>query len=228
MLPAKRFNPRSASQGVRLLFRAIGARHNYATKTANSRKRDELPSFKKLALVGVIGTVIFVEAVKSLDKNQPKNSYSESEYAEVAKGLRRRKAIFAPGEINVQLATQGVPTKQLGTRGKVVDPSEIVEYYRQQEGDKYQALLNELLDSHGKHYVEKLPSGMLVMLVGRYLKEVCNGADNVVIANFPLNLKDAIKFENEVCVVDKVLFTESNAGNDLAKYFQTVDKVEIV
>ncbi|SCV04334.1 LANO_0G09560g1_1 [Lachancea nothofagi CBS 11611] len=194
-------------------------------------KKDELPSFTKIAVVGVLGTIVFVEAVKSLDKNKPKNSYSESEFESAMQGVRRRKVMFQPGQVYVQLATAGVPLDVLKTSNpelKVVNSSDAVEHYRQTKDDKYYALLNELQEAHGDKYQEHLPQGLKVMLVGRYLQEQCHDGDQVVVAGFPLSVKDAIKFENEVCVVEKVLFSKSDVESDLARYFQTVNKVEVL
>ncbi|KAM3161855.1 Altered inheritance of mitochondria protein 36, mitochondrial [Lachancea thermotolerans] len=210
-----------------LLLRNTGRRSFYSTKPKTPRK-DELPSFTKIALVGVVGTIIFAEAVKSLDKNQPKNSYSESEYAEVVKNMKRRKVMFSPGELKVQIAVQGVNPGNFHDRGRIVEPFEVAETYRKMDNDRYQPLLNDLRDTYGDQYVQNLPQGLLVMLIGRYLKDTCQKGDSVLVVDFPLDMSDAIKFENEISVVDKVLFNSPEADSDLAKYYQTVNKVEIL
>ncbi|SCU89736.1 LAME_0E05226g1_1 [Lachancea meyersii CBS 8951] len=197
----------------------------------NQSKKDDLPSFTKIALVGVVGTIIFVETVKSLDKNKPKNSYSESEFETEMQGVKRRKMMFQPGQLHIELVTSGVSRSVLEKQrplSKIVDVGEAVEYYRHLQDDKYYALLNEIHESHGASYPEHLPKGLQVMLVARYLKENCQEGDSVVVTNFPLKIQDAIKFENEVSLVDRVIFTESSVGTELGQYYQTVNKVEIL
>ncbi|CUS22055.1 LAQU0S04e07140g1_1 [Lachancea quebecensis] len=227
MLPVRNVRNFITLRNSWLLLRNAGKRSSYSTKPKAPRK-DELPSFTKIALVGVVGTIIFAEAVKSLDKNQPKNSYSESEYAEVVKNMKRRKVMFPPGELKVQIAVQGVSPGNFHGHDKIVDPFEVVETYRKIENDKYQPLLNDLKNTYGDQYIKNLPQGLLVMLIGRYLKDNCQKGDNVLVVDFPLDMNDAIKFENEISVVDKVLFSSSEADTNLAKYYQTVNKVEVV
>lgn len=202
---------------------------NYSTK---SPRGDELPSFKKIAVVGLLGTVIFVQTVKSIEKRKPKTSYSEAEFENTMAGLRRRIVLFPQGQFNLNFVLPGVRLKaqQLeGDQVKVISPSEVIEYYRTLAGSKYEALLNDLRNQHGpESYAEKLPPGMTVMLLGRYMKEKCSPGDTLYIIDFPTNIKDAIKFENEVAVVNAVFASEKDQDSDIIKYYQTVEKVEVV
>ncbi|SCW01876.1 LAFE_0E09230g1_1 [Lachancea fermentati] len=200
----------------------------YSTR---SRNINDSPSFKKIALVGVIGTVIFVQAVKSLDKSKPKNTYSEEEFENVMMGLRRRVALFPAGQLKLTFIAPGVSMKKVAIEkdAKLISPREVVEYYRSLPNDKYQALLEDIRSSHDPEtYFYDLPKGLLVMLIGRYMKENCKTGDAVYIVDFPKDIQDAIKFENEVCVVDKLYVGKTGENTDLAKYYQTVNKVESV
>ncbi|SCU97065.1 LAFA_0G09560g1_1 [Lachancea sp. 'fantastica'] len=227
-------NDRGLLRGLRPasnLLARTGAVRTYSAGQKRAPKKDDLPSFTKIALVGVVGTIIFVEAVKSLDKNKPKNSYSESEFESAMQGTKRRKLMFEPGQLHIVLATPDLPetaVQKHTPKAKIVDVREVVEHYRHQPNDKYYALLNDIQDSHGSSYQEYLPRGLLVMLVGRYLQETCKEGDSVAVTNFPLNMQDAIKFENEVGIVDKALFTSPHADSELSKYYQTVNKVEVL
>ncbi|CEP61512.1 Aim36p LALA0_S03e04522g [Lachancea lanzarotensis] len=226
----------------RLLFRQLrpassllartGTVRTYSAGQKKAPNGDDLPSFTKIALVGVVGTIIFVEAVKSLDKNQPKTSYSVSEYDQIMQGTKRRKLMFEPGQLHIVLATPDLSASLVQKKAEggasIVDVQEVVDHYRHQPNDKYYALLNDLQDTHGTGYQEHLPRGLKVMLVGRYLQEICKEGDSVVVTNFPLNMQDAIKFENEISVIDKALFTKAHADSELSKYYQTVNKVEVL
>lgn len=201
----------------------------YSSNSAQSRRKDEAPSFKKIFLIGIIGTVIFVEAVRSLDKNKPKTTYSEQEFADVMSGLRRRVAAFPAGQLDVKFILTGNKKdveKLVDQYDLLIDPIEVVEHYRSSTNDSYEALLNDLYDRYGaQKYSQNLPKGLLVMLIGRYMKEKCLPNSTVVIINFPSNIQDSIKFENEVSVVSKIYVPHASMGSEVCKYYQTVKKV---
>lgn len=201
----------------------------YSSPPQNT-KRDEPPSFKKIFLVAILGTLIFVQTANSLDKNRPKTSYSETEFENVMQGLKRRVAIFPPGELDVQFVlSPDVESLKKNLNGSAVfiNPASVVEYYRTSKNDQYEALLNDIFTKQqSADYINNLPPGMLVMLIGRYMKEKCSAHDRVFIINFPHNIKEAIKFENEVSVISKILVPKDELKSDICKYYQTVNKVE--
>ena len=120
-----------------------------------------------------------------------------------------------------------IPSKIIDHYDICIDPLNVVEQYRNKPDNPYEALLNELYDKYGKEkYFEKLPPGMLVMLIGRYMKEVCRPNDRVIITDFPNTIQDAIKFENEVSVISKILVPNASTESDICKYYQTVNKVK--
>ncbi|CAG99100.1 Aim36p [Kluyveromyces lactis] len=193
-------------------------------------KAEEPPSFKTILLVGLVGTAIFVKAVDSLEQNKPKNTYTFSEFDTVMSGLRRRVSIFEQDDLNLRCVQTGVATKKLKfpEDAKVIKPSEAIEFFRNKSDDKYYVLLNDLYEKEGKSYMEKLPTGLSVVLIGKYMKEKCQKGDTVYLLDFPDNIKDAIKFENEVSVIDKVIVPNSEGDGQVSKYFKTVDKVETI
>ncbi|CCF56789.1 hypothetical protein KAFR_0B04930 [Kazachstania africana CBS 2517] len=196
--------------------------------------REDAPSFKKIFLIGIVGTVIFVAAARSLDKNQPKTSYSAEEYEQVMKGLRRRVTLFKPGELEVIF----VPTGDLASvqkyykkdleKMKYIEPKEIVNLYRNRTDGKYQALLEDIWEMYADDSVNNLPPGLLVSLLESYMKETCQIGDKVVITNFPRTMKDAIKFESEVSVITNIIIPRNEADSDICRYYDTVSKVKRV
>ncbi|SCU90457.1 LAMI_0E02168g1_1 [Lachancea mirantina] len=193
--------------------------------------RDDAPGFMKIAILGIVGTVIFVQAVKSLDKNQPKNWYSEEEFENVVQGLRRRVSIFKQGDLDLTLIAPGVSqgVARPAAVTQVFDATEIVDFFRKEPDGRYVALLEELSTKEGEtRYIRCLPKGMLVMLIGTFLKSNCCQGDSVVIMNCPFDVQDAIKFENEVSVVTKFVCNSSEKDAEIAKYYDTVGKTELV
>ncbi|QLQ78036.1 hypothetical protein HG537_0A02830 [Torulaspora globosa] len=199
--------------------------------TSGGKKIEDGPSFKKIFLVAIVGTLVFVQAANSLDKNKPKTSYSEEEFENVMSGLKRRVSLFPTGALDVKLiprASEEVLNKVRNGSEIVIEPREVVEYFREQKDGKYEALLEEIRAKYGIGYWEKLPSGMLVMLIGKYMKEKCRTKDQVIITDFPHSIKDAIKFENDVCTVSKVVTDRANSNSDVCQYYETVRKVQQV
>lgn len=197
----------------------------YATKTSN--KDNSGPGFKTIFGLAIVGTLIFNEAAKSLDKNKPKNTFTEDEYENVMRGLKRRVAIFPDGFLDVQFALfedNDKLAKILGSSRIYIDPNTIVECYRTTADDPYEPLLNELYAKYGPNYINKLPQGLMVSLLGRYMKENCKKGDHVIILDFPYSIKDAIKFENEISGVSKLLIPKEAAESDICKYYETVHK----
>jgi len=128
----------------------------YNSTKINSKKTpaaDELPSFKKLIMIGLAGTAVFVFAVRSLDQNKPKISYSEEEYQQVMNGLKRKVAVFQPGEIDMQLTTLPDVKSAKDWLSKkdddistinFIDPKDIVDSHKNNSEDRYRALLENV------------------------------------------------------------------------------------
>ncbi|GAV51768.1 hypothetical protein ZYGR_0AF02390 [Zygosaccharomyces rouxii] len=205
-----------------------GAFRKYASKPSRSADRNNAgPGFAMIFALAIIGTAIFNEAAKNLDKNKPKNTFTEDEYEHVMQGLKRRVAMFPNGHLDVQFSLQRDSDqlkKLLGDSKVYIDPVQVVENYRSIKDDPYEPLLNEIHSKYGPEYLNYLPQGLLVSLLGRYMKSHCRQGDHVVILDFPHSIKDAIKFENEVSSVSKLLATEESLDSDVCKYYQTVQK----
>ncbi|CCE93655.1 Aim36p TDEL_0G02880 [Torulaspora delbrueckii] len=209
--------------------RGVGSGIRWYASPAGYKKGEDAPGFKKIFLVALVGTLMFVQAANSLDKNKPKTSFSEEEFENVMNGLKRRVAMFPAGTLNVKFlpsSSESILKTIKAGPAAVIDPIEAVEHFRQQKDGIYEALLNDLKSKYGSDYTKKLPSGMLVMLIGKYMKEKCSMNDEVVIVNFPDTIKDAIKFENEVCTVSKVLVPKIDTDSEVCRYYETVHKVK--
>ncbi|QHS75427.1 Aim36p [Saccharomyces paradoxus] len=221
------------------LLRARYSSTSGSTKTSNKPAKIDAPGFKKIFLVAIIGTLIFVKTVQSLDKNKPKTTLSEEEFENVVKGLKRRVAIFPQGKVDIKFSlspsieeTRKILQKSQGddiSELRFVDPAKVIDYYRTSKDDRYEALLNDYYKKYGPDtYIYNLPTGMLVMLLGRYFKENFKSGDKLVVVNFPHSISDATKFENEVSIVSKILVPRKLSGSDICKYYETVGKADII
>lgn len=234
MLPFRRILSRRGSLIKHGTFfsptlRALGGvSRGYKSKPSRSTNTNNAgPGFAMIFTLAIIGTVVFNEAAKHLDKNKPKNTFTEDEYEHVMQGLKRRVAMFPDGQLDVQFSLQKDSDqlkKLLGDSKVYIDPVHVVETYRGIQDDPFEPLLNEIYSKYGPKYLNHLPQGLLVNLLGRYMKTNCRQGDHVVILDFPHSIKDAIKFENEVCSVSKLLATEETLDSDVCKYYQTVRK----
>ncbi|SMN19206.1 similar to Saccharomyces cerevisiae YMR157C AIM36 Protein of unknown function [Maudiozyma saulgeensis] len=209
----------------------------YSSSKSNKAPADELPSFKKLIMIGLVGTAVFVLAVRSLDQNKPKTSYSEEEYQQVVNGLKRKIAIFQPGEIDMQLTTlpdiKSAKNKLPKADGDIppihfIDPKNIVDIHKNDSNDKYRVLLENIHKIYGNDYYYNLPEGLLVALMLQYIRDNVKPNEKVVIVDFPKSIKDASNFESEIAVVSKVIIPKDQSETDICKYFETVDKVTLV
>lgn len=177
--------------------------------------------------VAVVSTLIFVQAAKSIDRSKPQTEFSEAEFEKVRSGLRRRVTVFKPDELEVLAVLADVPVEKIRAPAgaRAVRVQQALERFRTDEHDKYHALLEELHAVHGDDYSAHLPKGALVALMGRYLKEVCQAGDSVVLLGFPRNMQEAIQFESEVAVISALVAPQGSEESQLVQYFKTVNKV---
>lgn len=204
--------------------------YSQASSTPSATKRD-IPSFKNIFFTALVCTGIFVFAVDSLERNKKKATYSDSEYAIIMKGLKRRVTMFNPGELDVYLVypnKKDTNQKILSTikSDLVIDPFEVVEEFRLDPEGRYEAILNEIRSSYGEtEYIHHLPEKMLVSLIKDHIKRNCVKGQSVTIINFPTTMSDAMNFENEVSQIKKLYVPKSEKDSDICKYFETVNRV---
>lgn len=223
---ARNLIPCSVNSGNALFGRA----YSQNSPKPSTTKRD-IPSFKNIFFMALVGTGVFVFAVDSLERNKKKATYSDSEYAIIMKGLKRRVTMFNPGELDVHMiypSKKDVNQKILSTikSDSVIDPFEVVESFRLDPEGRYEAILNDIRDTYGeKDYIHHLPEKMLVSLIKDDIKRNCKKGQSVTIINFPTTMSDAMNFENEISQIKQLYVPKSEKNSDICKYFETVDRV---
>ena len=210
---------------------------NKASSNSSTTKRD-VPSFRNIILMALIGTGIFVFTVDSLDRTQKKTTFSDVEYTNMMKGLRRRVTLFNPGEIDVNLlypshcnntSTKKVLNQLELDSNLVIDPFEVIESFRNDPNGRYEAILNDIKSVYGdKEYIHHLPEKMLVSLLRDYIKDHCQIGDKITVINFPSTMSDAMHFENEISQIKQIYIPRDGSDSDICKYFETVDKVTLI
>lgn len=210
---------------------------NKPSSPSSTTKRD-IPSFTNIIFMALIGTGIFVFAVNSLDRTQRKTTFSDVEYTNIMKGLRRRVTLFNPGEIDVNLLypshNNNTSTTKISNQLKlvsklVIDPFEVIENFRNDPNGRYEAILNDIKSVYGdKEYIHHLPDKMLVSLLRDYIKDHCQVGDKITVINFPSTMSDAMHFENEISEIKQIYIPKDENDSDICKYFETVDKVTLI
>lgn len=200
----------------------------YSQSNEKSAVKKEVPSFKNIFFMALIGTGIFVFAVNSIERKK-KATFSDAQYDNMMKGLRRRVILFNPGEVNIQLVYGKNNNKlpnEIKDTGIVIDPFDVVEQFRSVPNGRFEAMLNDIKSEFGVHnYIYHLPDKMLVSLMKQYIKENCKKGDTITIVDFPNNMSDAMNFENDISQITKIYVPKKDSDADICKYFQTVDKV---
>ncbi|KAK5959541.1 Aim36p PWA37_003503 [Arxiozyma heterogenica] len=210
---------------------------NKRSSSSSTTKRD-VPSFRNIILMALVGTGIFVFTVNSLDRTQKKTTFSDIEYTNMMKGLRRRVTLFTPGEIDVNLlyfshnnnsSTKKILDQLNLVSNLVIDPFEVIESFRNDSNGRYEAILNDIKSVYGnREYIYHLPDRMLVSLLRDYIKEHCQVGDKITILDFPSNMSDAMDFENEISEIKQIYIPKDENTSDICKYFETVDKVTLI
>lgn len=211
--------------------------------------------FLKIMLVGVVGTGVFVAAVKALDK-KPQTSYSEKEYNQVISGLRRKTIMFPGNEYEISfVVTNDDKFNNIEKKLKkaenynfnyVIDPYKIVEQSRKDSTSKYQALLQDYYESAQSgekkstqlDYYLTLPTGMVSKLLGEYIKENCDTGTKIAIVLPTLTIENANKFESDITSINSILIPRDMECNlnsekdkkllDLIGYYRLVNKVQLL
>lgn len=188
------------------------------------------PGLKNLIAIGILGTIVLVKVVDTINEQNPRpRSLTESEYRKQQQRLKRLKCMFRPDEKPVYLlrARGGKVSKsevqQLKqfSQFEIVDPDELVNREKSDPNSQYFSLLND-------PSIKKLPFGLKSALIGAYLKQHDQPGTNFLVINFPENIKESVKFEENIVTIKKLLDvneTGSSAYNELVSYYKTVDKV---
>lgn len=170
-----------------------------------------------------------------VDKKTVKKDFSEREFQqyEEATGVKRRNKLIS-GDLSSKYKFYVIPyindneqldkivnllkSKDEGTHVKIIDPSELIEQQKQDEGLRYHYLLHDLEEQKRPY-----PQGLITALVKQEINNYLNTRQgtfetNFIIKNYPQTTAEAIKFENDVADVQKCLILHFDMLNELQKY----------
>lgn len=170
-----------------------------------------------------------------VDKKTVKKDFSEREFQqyEEATGVKRRNKLIS-GDLSSKYKFYVIPyindneqldkivnllkSKDEGAHVKIIDPSELIEQQKQDEGLRYHYLLHDLEEQKRPY-----PQGLITALVKQEINNYLNTRQgtfetNFIIKNYPQTTAEAIKFENDVADVQKCLILHFDMLNELPKY----------
>ncbi|EMG50627.1 AIM36 Altered inheritance of mitochondria protein 36 [Candida maltosa Xu316] len=206
-------------------------RRNYSI--ANVKKKKE-PVMRYLIYMVVISWVAMYFAAGKVDKKKPNiQNLTEREFQQYEEetGLRRRNKLINH-EMNSKYKFYVIPyvhdndlldkviglLKHEGKNVKVIDPVELIQQQKEDEGMKYHYLLEDL-DEQRKPY----PPGLITAIIKQAVHQFLNTREgtfdtNIIIKNYPQTTNEAIKFENDVSDIQKCLVLHYDMLNELPKH----------
>ncbi|QPG73431.1 hypothetical protein FOA43_000741 [Brettanomyces nanus] len=206
-------------------------------------------------IVALFGTAVFVKIAHSIKedkhnttfKNKNK-SYSPEEWQERIADIKKKRFSFTSGEEfylfpfppnSSNSADQLV--KKLGGQESVgvIDLNQLIKEQLEDPNSQFGRLLNDTLDKEDDkldacHYkfTYVLAPGVFTQLVkdrALKLREENSKISRYVVLNYPNTIEEAVKFEQKVATVTKLLFSgKEPKDNNIVDYFSTVDKVQSV
>ncbi|GMM33382.1 Aim36 protein [Saccharomycopsis crataegensis] len=217
-------------------FAKLTCQHNYSTKprvqkTSSSGERG--PKFRYLIMIGVVSYGALLLAIDGVDKNRPKNKFSEEEYDQLVQdGLKRKQKAIADNErVNVFLlprATEAQTSEEeltkLGADVKAIKLDDLIQEEKKDKESRYGPLLIEC-----ELYDTKVPVGTYSSMIGTKLQELkeTSGTKNFVVIGFPGSISESIKFEDKIVTVKNLItFDDDSSKDDVVSYYNTVQKVK--
>lgn len=224
---------------------AVPVRH------ASQRRNVDKIEWKWFLLVAAFGTMVYVNVMQRIQEQDHsknlekyKKTFTEDEWNKYISEIQKKHLTLEKGEECYLLPVTNGNSKdsevvkqiveKLGA--KVIDLNELVE--RQLEGGKYHILLKENLETHDPKangfaysFTYRLKPGIFTQLVSDEIKKEKDadpGAGRFLLLNYPPNIKEAIKFEQNVCSRDTLLVLKDEEDNNVVEYFETVDKIKHV
>ncbi|CCE62526.1 hypothetical protein TPHA_0C03740 [Tetrapisispora phaffii CBS 4417] len=228
------------------------ATRRWYSNNEHHKSKDAMPSIWKLLGLSALGSGVFILASRNLDRK--KNGLVQEQNA--VGGLRRRVAMYQPGELTVRVVMDADVTK-LPPTAHCVDTVGLLRAALVDENDPYQPLLAELAqhtDSDNNNntdndtksnadigrLIRELPSGLLVRLLAREFQASVSVGDTVYVTNFPFPdehdgrdrdcLQDILRFESDVSEIDQLLVAKLDPADSrpAVAYYRTVGKVATV
>ncbi|ODV98125.1 hypothetical protein PACTADRAFT_14598 [Pachysolen tannophilus NRRL Y-2460] len=216
-----------------------------------------IKNFLIVALVGtgIFGAV--VQRVNSQDASKSmlkrKKSYSDEEWEQYMNNIKRKVLLFDPikdrevsiffvPEVDLQNKNDSLKLNQLQEKlgdSIVVDLNDLIKDELLNHQDRYGSLLEANLENpkedQNRNYKfnYRLAKGVFSKMMRLKLEELKNSNSlkykNYILINFPNNINEAIKFEQDVAISKKlILFHKPNQNNEIADYFKTVDKTVVL
>ncbi|EER34516.1 hypothetical protein CTRG_01377 [Candida tropicalis MYA-3404] len=199
------------------------------------KQRKKEPVLRYLFYMIVLSWGFIYYVANRVDKKTVKKDFSEREFQqyEEATGVKRRNKLIS-GDLSSKYKFYVIPyindneqldkivnllkSKDEGTHVKIIDPSELIEQQKQDEGLRYHYLLHDLEEQKRPY-----PQGLITALVKQEINNYSNTRQgtfetNFIIKNYPQTTAEAIKFENDVADVQKCLILHFDMLNELPKY----------
>ncbi|ANZ73454.1 BA75_01148T0 [Komagataella pastoris] len=212
--------------------------------------------FLFVGIVGTILFVMVVNKINEQDPKtslaKKKNTYSEEEWESYVAGLKRKKQRFdfssnkefyaipfankSPKQI--ENLKREVSNSSSQENVGVVDINELIAKQIDNPASAYGLLLKTTLVENDPNsqsctysFNWNLAKGIFSKLVCDELVRMTNESpqlDRFLLLNFPNSLPEAIKFEQDVANITKlIVFKEEQKDDVVVKYFDTVDKVSL-
>ena len=241
-------------KSVKSISRVGGIR--YSSKWQNEGKTDDKIQFKWFLLVGVFGTMVYItvmQRIKEQDHSKNlekyKKTFSEDEWNQYISEIQKKQLTLENNEecYLIPFANkEGKNNKKINQLNdklggdeyvSVLDLNQLVNEQINNSG-KYNILLNQTLESIDENndgfkynFSYKLKPGIFTSIINDEIlkiKEINPKMGRFIILNYPPNIKEAIKFEQNISNKDMLIKLNNNNNkndDDIIQYFETVDKV---
>jgi hypothetical protein len=188
-------------------------------------KNSSTIDFRTFISVSIFASILLTQVVDAVNQEKPRGQrggMSEAEYYKQQQRLKRKIAMFSPDEKQVLLWKNGEISQignieQLNEHGvAVIDPVKLVDLEKQDKESKFYDLLND-------PELKELPRGLVVDLIGKFIKE--SKQEKFLVVGFPPDVKESIKFEDKIVTIKNLVITDqSDENDDVYRYYKTVNK----
>ncbi|KAK6201026.1 uncharacterized protein RJT21DRAFT_31074 [Scheffersomyces amazonensis] len=213
------------------------------------RKRSSGPRLRYLFYVFLLSSAALYYTGQRVETKKIKTSFNEREFEEYEKetGLKRRHKLIADSKFKFyvlpyvsdsKVVNELVSTLEKNDKTrqvKVIDPEELVAREKEDESKKYCFLLQDLDAAR-----RPLPKGLITSIIKEeiaFYQNTRNGTFDTtfIITNYPQSTDEAIKFENEVCDIQKCFHVQTSSTlsdyeariiDNVFGYFDTVGKAK--
>lgn len=226
----------------------------FASSWRNEGKTDNKIEFKWFLLVGVFGTMVYITVMQRIQEQDHsknieryKKTFTEEEWEKYINEIQKKQLTLENNEECYLIPftfnnknyekSINVTIDKLGGKENIglIDLNELVDN-QLKNNSKYHILLehtfeDEDLNSSGFKYKfnYKLKPGIFTQIVNDEILRLKSENPKIgrfIILNYPPNIKEAIKFEQNISNKDVLLVLDNKLNDsDIVQYFDTVDKV---